>query len=188
MMRSSPRQPRAAPHERNEHGVTLVEAIVVLGIVALLTAVAVPFFDSLLQRHRLSTTVNDFLSAVLFTRTEALRRGDPVHLIPVDGINWTSGWIVLVDRNRNQRADSGEEIVARYPGPPSGIGIDDAFSAGTRHYLAYTGSGRSGDATGNGQRYGHFLFSSSAGQRLISINALGRARVCIPASPVDTTC
>jgi type IV fimbrial biogenesis protein FimT len=187
-MRSSPREPRPAPRRARERGVTLVEAVVVLGIVVLLAAVAVPFFDSLLQRHRLSTTVNDFLSAVLFTRAEALRRGDPVHLIPVDGMTWSSGWIVLVDRNRNQRADSGEEIMARYPGPPRGIDIDDAFGPGNRHYLAYTGSGRSGDATGNGQRYGHFVFSSSAGQRLLSINALGRARVCIPASPGDTTC
>jgi type IV fimbrial biogenesis protein FimT len=188
MMRSSPRPPHPSSGGVSERGVTLVEAIVVLGILALLAALAVPFFNSLLQRHRLSTTVNDFLSAILFTRAEALQRGDPVHLIPVDGMNWTSGWIVMVDRNRNQRADSGEEIVARYPAPPRGIDIDDAFGAGSRHYLAYTGSGRSGDASGNGQRYGHVLFSSSAGLRLISINALGRARVCIPSSLTDTAC
>lgn len=176
------------PGSPRQRGVTMVEAAVVLAIVALLAAVAVPFFDNLLQRHRLATATNDFLSAIHFTRAEALRRGDPVHLVPADGVNWTSGWVVLVDRNRNQRPDAGEEVLARYPAPPRGVAIADALTGGARHYLAYAGSGRSSAAIGNGQHYGHFSFSSSAGQRLIVINALGRARACIPVSAVDTAC
>jgi type IV fimbrial biogenesis protein FimT len=176
------------PANPRQGGVTLVESAVVLAIVALLVAVAVPLFNNLLQRHRLATATNDFLTAILFTRAEALRRGVPVHLVPADGVNWTSGWVVLVDRNRNQRADAGEEVLARYPAPPNGVAIRDALSGGARHYLADTGSGRSSAAIGNGQRYGHFSFASSAGKRLIVINALGRARACSPASAVDTAC
>jgi Tfp pilus assembly protein FimT len=84
-------------------GITLVEVMAVLTIATLLGAVGVPLFGSLLQRYRLSTTVNDFLSAIHFTRAEALRRGGPVQLIPADGVHWSSGWIVLRDLNDNQR-------------------------------------------------------------------------------------
>jgi type IV fimbrial biogenesis protein FimT len=169
-------------------GITLVEVMAVLTIATLLGAVGVPLFGSLLQRYRLSTTVNDFLSAIHFTRAEALRRGGPVQLIPADGVHWSSGWIVLRDLNDNQRADPGEEIIARYGPAPSGLVITNAFGSAKGHYLAYSGSGRTSLASGDGAHFGRFRIASSAGQRLIVINALGRARACTAVGVDDTTC
>jgi type IV fimbrial biogenesis protein FimT len=159
-------------------GHTLLEMLCVLAVAALLLCMAAPALQALLQRQRLTTTVNDFFAAVTLTRSEALRRGTPVVLL-ASGVGWGSGWMVLVDRNGNLRPDAGEDIVATHGPPPVGIAITSNFNDDRVPYLAYGANGRSRTSSGGAQA-GSWDFSAGELRRRIIVNLLGRPRACNP--------
>lgn len=87
-----------------QQGVTLVELIVVIAIVAILTQIAVPSFVSLTQRMRLLAHASALSSVFSFARSEALKRGVPVSVcVSSNGSGcltngaWESGWIAYED-------------------------------------------------------------------------------------------
>ena len=159
-------------------GHTLLEMLAVLALAALLLGMAAPSLQALLQRQRLTTTVNDFFAAVTLTRSEALRRGAPVVLLAA-GAGWDSGWMVLVDRNGNLRPDAGEDIVASHGPPPAGIAIASNFNDDRVPYLVYGANGRSRTSAG-GTQAGAWDFSAGDLRRRIIVNLLGRPRACNP--------
>jgi len=164
----------------------MVELMTVLAIAAVLLAVGVPSFRSLIKSHKISTTANNFFAAVNLARSEAIQRGTRVDLVPADGADWANGWIVLIDRNGNQRADPGEQIVFSNGPVPQGIIIKSRFTDSKRPYLAYTGSGRTRtNANSQTPQLGSWSFILDDHARRIVVNFLGRPRVCNP--DVDTT-
>ena len=88
-------QPRGS-----QTGFTLIELMVVLAMVAIIAAIAVPSWSQLRTRNVLRTAINDFNSSLQFARSEAVRLNSPVTLCPSDdGVNCTDtefqlGWIV----------------------------------------------------------------------------------------------
>lgn len=159
-------------------GHTLVEVLFVLVIAAILVSLAMPAMRGMLQQHRLSATVNDFLAAVTLARSEALRRSAQVVLLPA-GVGWSSGWVVAVDRNANLQYDAGDELVYSHAPPPADIAISASFTDNSRPYLAYGAGGQSRSRTGAAQA-GTWLFSCSGQRRKIVVNFLGRPRSCNP--------
>ena len=59
-------------------GFTLIEAMVVLTISAILVAVAIPSFQGIIRSSRISSSANSFLSAIDLARSEAIRRATTV--------------------------------------------------------------------------------------------------------------
>jgi type IV fimbrial biogenesis protein FimT len=165
---------------RARSGHTLVEVLFVLFIAAILASLAMPAMRGMLQQHRLSATVNDFLAAVTLARSEALRRSAQVMLLPA-GVGWNSGWIVAVDRNANLQYDAGDELVYSHAAPPADIAINGSFTDNSRPYLAYGASGQSRSRTGAAQA-GSWQFSCGDQRRKIVVNFLGRPRSCNPDS------
>jgi type IV fimbrial biogenesis protein FimT len=159
-------------------GHTLVEVLFVLAIAAILLGVAMPAMRGMLQQHRLSATVNDFLAAVTLARSEALRRSAQVMLLPA-GVGWSSGWVVAVDRNANLQYDAGDELVYSHAAPAGDIAITGSFTDNSRPYLAYGAGGQSRSRTGAAQA-GSWQFSCGGQRRRIIINFLGRPRSCNP--------
>lgn len=159
-------------------GHTLLEMLSVLAVAALLLGMGVPSLQSLLQRQRLTTTVNEFFAAVTLARSEALRRGAPVVLLAT-GAGWDSGWMVLFDRNGNLKPDAGEDIIASHGPPPIGIVITSNFNDDRVPYLAYGANGRSRTGSG-GTQAGSWDFSAGDLRRRIIVNLLGRPRACNP--------
>ncbi len=173
--------PHAAPMFR-AGGYSVIELMTVLAIVAILLAVGVPSFNALLQNQRMTTTVNDFFAAVNLTRSEAIQRGTRVDLIPAgDGADWDKGWIVLIDRNHNQKADVGEQIIFSHGPIARGLTIEAAFTDSKVQYLAYSGNGRTRtNANSQTPQLGSWLFTLDKQARKIVINFLGRPKVCNP--------
>ncbi len=60
-----------------QQGLTLVELLVVLGLLAAMTF-AIPGFLGFLEQQRLTADANEFMLAVAYARSEAVRRGDIV--------------------------------------------------------------------------------------------------------------
>lgn len=167
-------------------GYTMVELMTVLAIAAILLAIGVPSFNSLIKTLRITTTANNFFSAVNLTRSEAIQRGIRVDLVPTDGVDWANGWIVLIDQNGNQKSDPGEQVIFSSGPVPKGITIKSSFTDSKRPYLAYNGSGRTRtNANSQTPQLGSWVFTLDDHARRIVVNFLGRPRVCNP--NIDTT-
>ena len=159
-------------------GHTLAEMLFVLAIAAILLCLAMPAMRGMLQQHRLSATVNDFFAAVTLARSEALRQGVQVVLLPA-GASWSSGWVVALDRNGNLQLDAGDEVLYSHGPPSTELTISGSFSDNRLPYLAYDPGGRSRTKSGGAQA-GSWQFNCGAHRRKIIINFLGRPRTCNP--------
>ena len=95
-MRNARRRPAA-------HGFTLIELIVTISVAAILTAIAIPAFDSFVKNDRDSAQVNSLSYSMNYARSEAVKRdlATGVSVCPsADGLTcngtaWASGWLVF---------------------------------------------------------------------------------------------
>ena len=83
-------------------GFTLVEALVVVAIVATLAAVAMPDLSSALANQRLRAAGTDLVSTLLLARSEAIKRGAQVQVAPLAAGDWKSGWRVVATETGEQ--------------------------------------------------------------------------------------
>lgn len=78
---------------------SLIELMVVIGIIAISLSIAVPSFQGMMARSRAKTQVNEFLLAIKLARSEALKIGSKVSIQAVDGTDSTNefgpGWCVI---------------------------------------------------------------------------------------------
>ncbi|MEW5754837.1 MAG: GspH/FimT family pseudopilin [Pseudomonadota bacterium] len=76
-------------------GFTLVELMVTLSIAALLLTLAVPSFTEMLANNRMITNVNQFVVAMNFARSEAIKRNAAID-VTANGGDWKNGWTITV--------------------------------------------------------------------------------------------
>lgn len=98
-----------------QRGFTAVELMVVVSIIAILTAMAAPSFRPLIERWRVRSATNALESTLYFARSEAYKRGGNIVISrnAVDGnctstgnTDWKCGWVVYHDVNRNGNRDA----------------------------------------------------------------------------------
>lgn len=170
---------------RCARGLSLVELLVALVIVALLAGAAAPNFSALVRRQQLVVAANDLFGALGQARGQAIARGQLVLVAPNDaaGQDWSQGWTVFVDHDHNRRPDGADEIIAVRAPLTVGLQVDVALtSSAAPQYIAYNGAGRScSDSNGNSARFGTLSLFHGEGIRRIKISMLGRARLCDPA-------
>lgn len=97
-------------------GFTLLELISVLSIAAITLLLVVPGFFSLIRSNRLDAQANHFIAAVNLARSEAIKKNKTVLICARQGNtcsgqdSWQEGWIVFVDRDRDNIVDQNETI------------------------------------------------------------------------------
>jgi type IV fimbrial biogenesis protein FimT len=104
-------------------GVTLLELMMTLTIVALLAGIAIPSFQYVTNANRMASEVNGLLGDMQLARGEAIKEGLTVVICSSvtatatataascsGNASWTSGWIVFTDVNGNGTWDTGEPI------------------------------------------------------------------------------
>lgn len=130
--------PRNATHPMlPQGGFTLLELLVVIIIIAVVSAIAFPNFQIMTTNNRLASGANEVLAGLQSARMEALRRNTRVVVCPstdgtaCSGTDW-SRHIAFVDTNRDG-AVTGAEVVVRdtIVKAPAVVGVSAAISGAT---------------------------------------------------------
>jgi type IV fimbrial biogenesis protein FimT len=172
---------------RRVRGITLIELMVVVSLVAVLATLAAPAFRDFAIRNRSAAMANDFVGTVMRARNEAVSRNTCVVVCrsalttappqcATGSADWRIGWMAFVDTTcaatNNAPADADVFMTA---GP-----FDAQFSLvsnatnSDRFMFGPTGAARAGDA---GRFDLQYLSETRASNRGICLSALGRARV-----------
>ena len=117
--------------QRRARGFTVVEALTVLAVVAVLAAIAMPSLANVLAGQRLRAAGTDLMSSLLLARSEAIKRNAQVVVAPRSAGDWKTGWRVATV-NTDEQVDRKE---------PLGLRVDVALAPAT---LVYERNGRLG--------------------------------------------
>jgi len=160
---------------RPNAGMTLVELIISLTILAILAGMAAPSMQHFVQRQRISAASFELVAAINFARQHAVAKREYTVLCPsADGRacsgdnQWHRGWIVFRDRNRDRSVDAESEIL-RIGAPLHHIHAD---SAGRTHLRFMP----SGFAYGTNLTIKLCDLSNPDNSRAITVSNSGRAR------------
>lgn len=173
-------------------GLTLIELLVTMAILAILMGLAAPSFLRTVRSNDMSTAVNTFLADMRFARSEAVKRGGRVAVCRTDspeasppscaadagstGKGWATGWIVFHDLDASGGFSSGDAVLR----VQAGLGSVDTVLEGTSTAsttFRFTATGRLADAslaaklTFGGDRFATDL------KRVICVGAGGRGRI-----------
>jgi type IV fimbrial biogenesis protein FimT len=136
---------------RRNAGFTMTEFIIVMVIVAILAAIAIPSYKYVTTANRMSAEVNTLLGDMQFARSEAIKQGMPITICIANAtgtgclgsgtIAWQNGWIVFTDTNSNQTLNTAAgEVVLRWQPAFTSTDTFVAHSA-SLWYLTFNRSG-----------------------------------------------
>ena len=170
------------------HGLTLLELLLVLAMMAVLTSLAAPSFRSLWVQRSVSLAAEALLGDLRYARSEALKRARPVLVCQSsnatsctrDSAAWAAGWLVFVDSNGNAQVDAAsddgptEDLLRVQSALPALASI--ASNVSTGHSITF-------QATGSAKSAAQTIVFTPAGSgttdhiRALCISLQGRARL-----------
>ncbi len=166
----------------NQKGYTLVELLTTISVVGLLSAIAIPGTQNIIQNNRRVNLTNNMVYTMHVARNEAVKRNQQVTACPsqfgwtCDTSDWSLGWIIFNDINQNRLPSGGDERVLLVMSGVDGVDIDpDTIT--TR--FTYRPNGRIMGAT-VADNTGQFTFCDSRGAdeaRVLIVGANGRPEI-----------
>ncbi|UVH60089.1 GspH/FimT family pseudopilin [Variovorax paradoxus] len=115
-------------HTERPRGFTLVEMMVVIVLMTVLLAMALPSFSGLIEKYRVEGMASALMASVSHARSEAARRGKTVTIqarTGCTGRDWSCGWDTLVGSGatietlRRQDPDTRVAVQKNVPGAMS---------------------------------------------------------------------
>ncbi len=162
---------------RTARGLTLVEFLIVIALVAVLAGVAVPGLGDLLARSRVKSLAGRFMTHVNLARTQSIMRGQRMVLCPSsDGKNclpdghWHRGWLLFEDRDGN-REHAPEEPLLQVNGAAPGLQL---VTSRMRRRLVFFPTGLSPASNGT---YTVCSARAEAAPLAVIVSNTGRARM-----------
>lgn len=178
-MNSTPR------FSRTQTGLTLIELLITVAIVAILIGISAPSFARLGANQRMSAATHTVMSSFNEARMRALAAGAQVVLCPstdgatcTGGLSWEKGWLMYDDANRNRKLDPTETVAGRFQLPE---GLVASTTVGRPQLMFKPDGGAWGnpltlticDATGDDAE-GRAVIVSNAGRARTAPAAAGR--------------
>lgn len=139
-----------------QSGFSLVELLVTLSIASLLMTVAVPQFQSLIEKNKVQALMDEFTSSLYMTRGEAAKRGYQVTLCASNtaktdcdttATDFSSGWIIFVDYDGNGLLGASTLLF-----DVDGDGVSDTAEEVLYASHVSSGGGHEVQSTGSGDR------------------------------------
>jgi type IV fimbrial biogenesis protein FimT len=174
-------------------GFTLIELLITLALAVVLASLAIPSYRSFLTNQQLSTASSNFLSSLLQARSEAMRLGKPVSLLPKDGTSWASGWYLTVANTSCAVSGNAFGTIDPLPGRvtinPTGTTASLAHTSPSYTYAA-TGFPLANCAspyyTGDMNASIRFIAAETGRERMVMASKTGRVRICDPSKETCT--
>ena len=101
---------------KKHNGFTMFELLITLGIVGILSVIALPNMSSFMKNNRLTTQINSLLSYLQYARSEAILRHKQIIIcassdeVSCSG-GWSDGWIVFNDDDQSGDLSGTETIL-----------------------------------------------------------------------------
>lgn len=197
---------------RRVAGVTLIELMVTVSLVVIVATFAGPSYRSFVVNQQLSTATADFLTALLQARSEAVRLGKQVMVVPVQEVqgpsassySWLDGWCIFVDADASGVYSSStstlinctkKQGLSGVVAVTTGSGKTSGPFAETKPFFAYSPAGF---AVAPASRYSGAVngklwltAAQTSRDRAVIVSKSGRARICDPktdpgSSPCNT--
>ena len=126
--------PKVNKNPMYEQGMTMVELIITLAVLAILVALAAPSFTRFVNSNRVTTATNDLIASLNLARTEAIKRNGAVLMRSKNGsANWAGGHRIGVDLNGDgdvlDTVSGQDELLRDIGGPHATVTITSASSA-----------------------------------------------------------
>ncbi|HFE36945.1 MAG TPA: prepilin-type N-terminal cleavage/methylation domain-containing protein [Gammaproteobacteria bacterium] len=169
-------------HKSSNHGLTLLELIITLSILAIITSYGATSFRHILERQQLKAAGETVFADLRFAQSEAIKRNKKVYVtFKKQAENWCYGINIdsPCDCNvENQcQIDNINKIISSHQF--KNIALQKARFAGNKDYTAFDPI--KGFALANGVKNGTiWLQSKNSTQLAIIVNRMGRVRFCSP--------
>lgn len=120
-------------------GFTLIELMVTIAVLAIVLGIAVPSFQGITNRNRLTAITNEVVGAVQLTRMEAIRRNQRVVMCPTTNGSTCNGgdWTRIVVRE----AVAGGDVIREFRFLGRGISVNASSNITTGNQLSFNSSG-----------------------------------------------
>lgn len=134
------------PFRIRQAGLTLIELMTALAVVAILAGIGVPSFRAVMANQRMVAAVNSYVGSFQQARMRSLARAGQTVVCPSadgrscsGGLSWQHGWLIYDDENFDKRLGRGEPVVAVF-GPLAGDDLQATSSIG-RPQLVFRADG-----------------------------------------------
>jgi type IV fimbrial biogenesis protein FimT len=128
--------------QKHQHGISLVELLGTLSIVAIVNALAGPTLSETFKRNQLRSAAERVMTTLNLARSEAVKRNQPVSVCrSSNGTSctgdWQDGWIVFSNIDGDNAVDAGsDEVIRVYEGLDGGHGFDGTVGSNAITYFS----------------------------------------------------